>query len=76
MEKSGNSQGILIHAFGINPVLLLHISLIFLCIKNIPVERQRIIFKGKVLHDEKLLKEYSKLYMFLPRLYLIGFLKL
>lgn len=26
---------------------------------NIPVERQRIIFKGKVLHDEKLLKEYN-----------------
>ena len=56
-------------------LLLLHRSLIFVCIKNIPVERQRIIFKGKVLHDEKLLRDYSKLCMSLHRFYLVGLLK-
>lgn len=32
----------------------------YLSFQGIPVDRQRIIFKGKVLHDEKLMKDYSE----------------
>ena len=32
-----------------------------LFLQNIPVEKQRLIFQGKVLQDEKPLQDYSKL---------------
>lgn len=34
--------------------------LILFSLQGIPVDKQRIIFRGKVLNDDKLLKEYSK----------------